>query len=37
MLNIKGITDQKAEKIFDAAAKIETMQYLSGMQILEKR
>lgn len=37
MLNIKGITEQKAEKIFEAASKIETMQFLSGMTILEKR
>lgn len=37
MLNIKGITDQKAEKIYEAAGKIETMGYVSGLQILEKR
>ena len=27
MLNIKGITEQKAEKIYEAAAKIETMSF----------
>ena len=37
MLNIKGITEQKAEKIYEAAAKIETMSFQSGMAILEKR
>ena len=37
MLNIKGITDQKVEKIYEAASKIETMGYLTGMQIFEKR
>ena len=37
MLNIKGITEQKAEKIFEAASKIESMGYVDGMTILEKR
>jgi RecA/RadA recombinase len=37
MLNIKGITEQKAEKIYEAAAKIETMSFQTGMAILEKR
>ena len=37
MLNIKGITEQKAEKIYEAASKIESMGYQSGLQILEKR
>jgi meiotic recombination protein DMC1 len=37
MLNIKGITEAKAEKIFEAAGKIEKMQFLTGMEILEKR
>jgi hypothetical protein len=27
MLNIKGITEAKAEKIFEAAGKIETMTF----------
>ena len=27
MLNIKGITEQKAEKIYEAASKIETMSF----------
>lgn len=37
MLNIKGITDQKSEKIYEAANKIESMGYQSGLQIMEKR
>lgn len=37
MLNIKGITEAKAEKIFEAAGKIETMCFQTGMAILEKR
>ena len=37
MLNIKGITEQKAEKIYEAANKIESMGYVNGMAILEKR
>ncbi|TNV77891.1 hypothetical protein FGO68_gene13661 [Halteria grandinella] len=37
MLNIKGITEQKAEKIYEAASKIETMSFQSGMAIFEKR
>ena len=37
MLNIKGITEQKAEKLYEAASKIESMGYVTGMQILEKR
>jgi meiotic recombination protein DMC1 len=37
MLNIKGITDVKAEKIYEAASKIETMSFQTGMAILEKR
>lgn len=37
MLNIKGITEQKAEKIYEAASKIETMSFQSGMVIFEKR
>lgn len=36
-MNIKGINDVKAEKIYEAAAKIETMGYQTGMQIFEKR
>ena len=31
MLSIKGITDVKAEKIFEAASKIEQMGFQSGM------
>jgi meiotic recombination protein DMC1 len=37
MLNIKGITEQKAEKIYEAANKIESMSFQSGIAILEKR
>ena len=37
MLNIKGITDQKAEKIYEAASKIETMCFQTGIAIMEKR
>lgn len=36
-MNIKGITEQKAEKIYEAASKIETMSFQSGMAIFEKR
>lgn len=31
MLNIKGITEQKAEKIYEAASKIETMGFVNGL------
>ncbi len=37
MLNIKGVTDQKADKIYDAAQKIEKGGFCSGLQVLEKR
>jgi meiotic recombination protein DMC1 len=37
MLNIKGISEQKAEKIFEAASKIESMGFINGLDILEKR
>jgi meiotic recombination protein DMC1 len=37
MLSIKGITDAKAEKIFEAAGKIEQLSFKSGLAILEKR
>lgn len=37
MLNIKGITDAKVEKIFEAAQKIEQMGFKSGFEILEQR
>lgn len=37
MLSIKGITEAKAEKIFEAAGKIEKMSFVSGLDILEKR
>ena len=37
MLNIKGITEAKAEKIFEAAGKIETLSFKTGLQISEMR
>ena len=37
LLNVRGITEAKAEKIFEAAGKIERMNFQSGMAILEKR
>ena len=37
MGNIKGMSEQKVEKIFEAASKIETMCFQSGLAILEKR
>ena len=37
MLNIKGITEAKADKIFEAAGKMETMSFRSGLDILEQR
>ena len=37
LLNVRGITEAKAEKIFEAAGKIESMNFQSGMAILEKR
>ena len=37
MLNIRGITDAKVEKIFEAAQKIESMSFQTGFAILQKR
>lgn len=37
MLNIKGITDVKAEKLYEAAGKIEKTGFQTGLAILEKR
>ena len=37
MLNIKGITEAKVEKIYEAAQKIECMGFKSGFAILEQR
>lgn len=37
MLNVKGITEQKAEKIYEAANKVESTGFLTGMQIMERR
>lgn len=36
-MNIKGMSEQKCEKIYEAANKIEQMGYQTGMQIFEKR
>jgi len=37
IINIKGITDQKAEKIFEAAQKIEKGGFCTGLEVVEKR
>lgn len=37
LMNIKGITDQKIEKIQEAAMKIEAAGFTTGFQILERR
>jgi RecA/RadA recombinase len=37
MINIKGMSEQKCEKIYEAANKIESMGYQTGLQIFEKR
>lgn len=37
MLNIRGITEAKAEKIFEVAAKIEQMEYKTGLEIFHMR
>ena len=37
MLNIRGITEAKAEKIFEIAGKIEQMNYRSGLEIFQMR
>ena len=37
MLNIRGITEAKAEKIFEVAMKIENMSYRSGLEIMQQR
>ena len=37
MLNIRGITEAKAEKIFEVAAKIEQMSYRTGLEIFNMR
>eukprot|EP01022_Parablepharisma_sp_SALTPOND_P021616 TRINITY_DN4304_c0_g1_i1.p2 TRINITY_DN4304_c0_g1~~TRINITY_DN4304_c0_g1_i1.p2 ORF type:complete len:390 (+),score=49.60 TRINITY_DN4304_c0_g1_i1:139-1308(+) len=37
LINIKGITDQKAEKIYEAAQKIEKGGFCTGLQVVEKR
>ena len=37
MLNIRGITEAKVEKIFEAANKIEQMGFRSGFEIFERR
>ena len=37
IVNIKGISDQKAEKIFEAAQKIENGGFCTGLVVVEKR
>ena len=37
MLSIRGITDGKAEKIMEAAMKIESIGFQTGMTIFERR
>jgi meiotic recombination protein DMC1 len=37
MLNIKGITEAKAEKLYEIAQKIESQGFRSGMMIFEQR
>jgi len=37
MLNIKGITDAKADKIYEAAQKIECGGFITGMDVVQKR
>ena len=37
MLQIKGITEAKADKFYEAAGKVESTDFLTGMEILEKR
>lgn len=37
MLNIKGITEAKADKCYEIAQKLECMNFQTGMQVLEKR
>ena len=37
LVNIKGITDQKAERIYEAAQKIENAGFCTGLQVVEKR
>ena len=37
MLNIKGITEAKADKCYEIAQKIESTGFQTGMQIMERR
>lgn len=37
MLNIKGITEAKAEKLYEIAQKIEHQGFRNGMMIFEQR
>jgi hypothetical protein len=37
MLNIKGITEAKVEKLYEIANKIEGQGFQNGMQIFERR
>ena len=36
-MNIRGITEAKAEKIFEAAGKIEQQGFRSGIEIFKRR
>lgn len=36
-MNIRGITEAKAEKIFEAASKIEQQGFRNGMEIFKRR
>lgn len=37
LLNVKGISDAKIEKLQEAAAKLETIGFLTGNEVLQKR
>jgi|JI9StandDraft_1071089.scaffolds.fasta_scaffold356596_1 hypothetical protein len=37
MLLIKGITEAKADKFYEAAAKIESNTFCTGIELMEKR
>lgn len=37
MMNIRGLTEAKAEKIFEAASKIEQQGFRTGIEIFKRR
>eukprot|EP00826_Nyctotherus_ovalis_P030030 TRINITY_DN2383_c0_g3_i4.p1 TRINITY_DN2383_c0_g3~~TRINITY_DN2383_c0_g3_i4.p1 ORF type:complete len:361 (-),score=63.17 TRINITY_DN2383_c0_g3_i4:750-1832(-) len=37
LVNIKGITDQKVDRIYEAALKVESAGFCTGLQVAEKR